>query len=141
MSARVRRGAADEGSMAVEIVVLVPVLVLLLMLVVAFGRHVSAEGQTQAAAREAVRAASLARNAPDAQLAAQQAVDSTVPDTLTCEPVILDGAFVAGGTITTTVVCRVSYENLGAIGLRGSATLTATSSAPLDRFRSTGAAP
>lgn len=125
--------------MAVEIVVLVPLLMLLLMLVVAFGRHVSAEGQTQAAAREAVRAATLARTAEGAQLAAQDALDATVPDTLECEPVLLDGAFVAGGTLTVTVTCAISYANLGALGLPGSTSISATSSAPLDLHRSVGA--
>ena len=139
MSARARRATGDDGTMAVEIVVLVPLLMLLLMLVVAFGRHVSAEGQTQAAAREAVRAATLTRTADDARVAAQDALDATVPDTLTCEPVVLDGAFVAGGTLTVSVRCAVSYANLGALGLLGATTITATSSAPLDLHRSIGA--
>ena len=54
-------GGADggeRGSMSVEMIVLVPVLLLIVMIAVAGGRLVSAEGMVQAAARDAARAAS-----------------------------------------------------------------------------------
>ena len=44
--------------MAVEVVMLVPVLLLVMLLVVAMGRYVSAQGAVAAAARDAVRSAS-----------------------------------------------------------------------------------
>jgi len=133
------RARQDDGSMAIEIVVLVPVLVMLMMLVVAFGRHVSAEGDAQAAAREAVREATLARSQPEAVLAAQAGAAASVPAGLTCDPAVLEGAFVAGGTISATVTCTVSWADLGMIGLTGSTTVHATASAPLDLYRRTGA--
>lgn len=124
--------------MAVEIVVLVPLLVLVMVLIVAFGRYVTAEGDTQAAAREAVRAASLERDQASALTAARSAATASLPDTLVCAPVELTGAFVAEGTVTAEVQCEVSWANLGLIGLSGTAEVAATSSAPLDRFRRTG---
>ena len=125
--------------MAIEIVVLVPVLVMLMMLVVAFGRHVSAEGDVQSAAREAVRAATLTRSGPDALLAAQAGASASVPASMDCAPVTLDGAFVAGGTLTATVECSVSWADLGMIGLSGTTTVSGSSSAPLDLYRRTDA--
>ena len=45
--------------MAVEVVILAPVLLMFVMLVVAGGRYVSVQGDIEAAARDAARAASL----------------------------------------------------------------------------------
>lgn len=124
--------------MAVEVVILVPALLMIVVLVVAFGRYVSAEGQAQAAVREGARAATLARDADSARAAAQSAVAAVVPESLTCDPAQLSGAFVAGGTITVTVRCDVSWRSLGLIGLSGTAEVRASSGAPLDLYRRVG---
>jgi Flp pilus assembly protein TadG len=123
--------------MAVEIVILIPVLLAFLMLVVAFGRFVSARGDVEAAARDAVRAASLERTAGDADAAAR----ATVSATLTrpgCRAPALSGAFVAGGIVTVTLTCSVPMADLGLIGVPGSLSINASSAAPLDTFRRTG---
>jgi len=132
------RAERERGSMAVEIVVLVPMLLMVMVLVVALGRYVSAEGDTEAAAREAVRAATLERDAGSARSAALAAAAATVPDSLSCDPAAMSGAFVNGGTVTVDVTCQVSWANLGLIGLSGSVEVTASSSAPLDVYRRTG---
>jgi len=132
------RGAGDDrGSMAVEVVVLVPILLLVLSLIVGFGRYVSTQGDARAVAREAVRAATIARSQATAAVAAQQAADASTPDDLRCDPVDLGGTYEPGGIITVTVRCRVSWAGLADIGLLGGAEVTATSAAPLDRFRRT----
>ena len=130
-----RTGRRDAGSMAVEVVVLVPALVMIMMLVVAFGRYVTAEGDAQAAAREAVRAASLQRDEGAALAAAQAAADAVLPDTLACRPVVLSGDFLPGATLSVEVSCDVSWSNLGLIGLSGSAAVAGAASAPLDLYR------
>lgn len=130
---------SDRGSMAVEVVVLVPVLLMVAVLVVAFGRYVSAEGDVAAAAREAARAATFERDPAAAVLAAQAAASAVVPDTLSCRPVVLDGVFEAGQTLTVELRCEVSWQNLGLIGLSGTAEVTGSGSAPLDEYRRTAA--
>jgi len=127
--------------MAVEIVVLVPALVLVMLLVVALGRYVSAEGAAQAAAREGARAASFARDEASARTAAQTSAAASVPSTLECDPAELTGVFEAGETVTVRVRCDVSWANLGLIGLEGSASVSASSSTPLDTYRRTGGTP
>ena len=62
--------------MAVEFVVAAPALVLLLLLVSAGGQWLSATGDVGSAARDAVRAASVARTFPEAQDNAQTAARS-----------------------------------------------------------------
>ncbi|MBO0923874.1 pilus assembly protein [Cellulomonas sp. zg-ZUI199] len=128
----------DRGSMAVEVVVLVPLLVLMMFLVVAFGRFVSAEGAAQAMARDAVRAATLERSGDAALAAARAMADAAAPDSLRCEPAELTGDFVAGDLVTVEVRCRVSFSDLGLVGLPGSADVTGSSTAPLDTWRRTG---
>ena len=129
--------AGERGSMAIEVVVLVPILLLVLSLIVGFGRYVSTQGDARAIAREAVRAATIARSASTAAVAAQEAADASTPDDMRCQPVDLGGAYEPGGIITVTVRCRVSWAGLADIGLLGGAEVTATSAAPLDRFRRT----
>ena len=55
----------DRGSMAVEFVVAAPALVLLLLLVSAGGQWLNLTGKVGSAARDAVRAASVARTFAD----------------------------------------------------------------------------
>lgn len=137
-TSRVRAHASDSGSMAVEIVVLVPVMLAMLFLVVAFGRYVSAEGEAQAIARDAVRAASLERDQVSAATAAQQVAAAAVPSSLTCRPATLTGAFAPGAVLNVNLECTVSFDELGFIGLPGTARIEASSSAPLDVYRRNG---
>ncbi|MEN0128125.1 MAG: TadE/TadG family type IV pilus assembly protein [Brevundimonas sp.] len=132
-----RRPSGEAGSMAVEIVILVPVLLLLLSLIVAMGRFVTTQGDVQAAARESVRAATLARDVASARVAAQEAATASLPADADCRNVELSGDFTAGSTLTVTLRCDVSWKNLSELGLGASTTITEKSSAPLDRFRRT----
>jgi Flp pilus assembly protein TadG len=124
--------------MAVELVILTPVLVSFILLVVAFGRYVAVRGEVEALSRDAVRQASMQRTAADAQAAATATVAAARDPRRTCTVPVLSGAFVPSGSITVTLTCEVSYAGLGLIGLPGSATVQATSAAPLDTYRRVG---
>ncbi|WP_203434106.1 TadE/TadG family type IV pilus assembly protein [Jiangella asiatica] len=123
--------------MAVEVVILAPILVAVMMLVVGLGRYVDRSGDVEAMARDAVRAASLQRDAGSARAAAQDIVDSTRPDGVTCQPIDLGGQFAPGGTISVEVRCQVSFDGLGFVGFPGSATMEGVSFAPIDTLRRT----
>ncbi len=124
--------------MAIEVVILVPVLFLITMLVVAFGRFVDTRGEVEALARDAVRAASLERDAASGRAAAQAVASRPLPNTITCPTVQVTGSFAPGSTITATLDCRVSWAGLGLIGLNGSTPVSGISSAPLDTLRRSG---
>ena len=112
-------GGADggeRGSMSVEMIVLVPVLLLIVMIAVAGGRLVSAE-EADAAARRSLAAADTA----NAQ----------------CSGGVDVGGFGRGGTVTATVSCRVELSDLGLVFLPGATTVTASSTAPVDTWRGT----
>lgn len=124
--------------MAVEVVLITPVLVAFMLLVVAFGRYVAVRGEVEAASRDAVRAASLERDATAALSAAAGTANATLGGRWNCQAVGLSGEFVAGGTISTELTCQVPVDDLGLLGLPGTVTVSATSSAPLDIYRRTG---
>jgi len=124
--------------MAVEVVLITPVLVAFMLLVVAFGRYVAVRGEVEAASRDAVRAASLERDTTAALAAAGRTANATLGGRWNCQALALRGEFAAGSTISTELTCQVPVDDLGLLGLPGTVTVTATSSAPLDIYRRTG---
>lgn len=129
--------AGERGSMSVEMIVLVPVLLLIVMIAVAGGRLVSAEGMVQAAARDAARAASIERSAGEADAAARRSLAAADTADAQCSGGVDVGGFGRGGTVTATVSCRVELSDLGLVFLPGATTVTASSTAPVDTWRGT----
>ena len=129
--------AGERGSMSVEMIVLVPVLLLIVMIAVAGGRLVSAEGMVQAAARDAARAASIERSAGEADAAARRSLAAADTANAQCSGGVDVGGFGRGGTVTATVSCRVELSDLGLVFLPGATTVTASSTAPVDTWRGT----
>jgi len=132
------RARADAGSMAVELVLLAPLLVAFLMIVAAFARYVAVEGEVEAAAREAARAASIERSAAAAGTAAGRAAAAVLPPGAQCTSPVIGGSFTEGGVVTVELSCQVDLSDLGLLGLPGSVLLTGTSAAPLETFRRVG---
>lgn len=129
----------ERGSMAIEAVLLTPVLVAAIMVIVAGGRYVDARGQTNSAAYAAARAASLTTN-QDAAVAAgrEAAADSMADRGLACSglKVAIDaGEFGPGGTVRATVACTADLSDLAGIGLPGTKTFTFTAVVPLEEHR------
>ena len=123
--------------MAVEVVILTPVLMMFVMLIAACGRYVAVQGDIQATARDAVRAASLQRSVDEAHGAATTIVQQSLDADTTCRPLTLSG-FQAGGVVRVDLDCEVSYDGLGLIGLPGSVRVQTMSQAPIDIYRRTG---
>ena len=123
--------------MAVEVVILTPVLMMFVMLIAAGGRYVAVQGDIQATARDAVRAASLERSAAEAHAAASSVMQQSLDDATNCRPLALSG-FAPGGIARVDLDCEVSDAGLGLIGLPGSVRIQAVSQAPIDVYRRTG---
>lgn len=132
----------ERGSASLELVLLTPALVLLLLLVAAGGRLEQARGQLDGTAREAARAASIARSAPNAESDAQALATQRLGDEgITCADLSVatdTSNFRAGGFVTTTVSCRVDLSDLFGLALPGSRTMTATATEPIDVYRRSG---
>jgi Flp pilus assembly protein TadG len=135
-----RDPVTDAGSIAVELVVLTPVLFVLALMTVAFGRVSEARQQVVEAARAGAQAAAVLPDAPSAQAgAAQLAVLDLFSRTHTCSAsaVAVDVTrFTPGGSVTVQVTCNVNLSDLSVPGVPGSTTLRASATAPIDPYRS-----
>jgi Flp pilus assembly protein TadG len=133
----------DDGSLSVELAILLPAFILLALIAVAFGRDTIAQSSVDLAAHDAARAASLARNATDAQSAASAAAHDTLDGSSTsCSAVTVtvdtSGFAIPVGqpaTVSVTITCTVPLADLALPGMPASRVLTSTFSSPLDIYR------
>lgn len=132
---------SERGSATLELVLLTPALIALLLLVAAGGRIEGARGQLDGTAREAARAASIARTPAAAQAAAAEVANGRLGSTrIACGGLSVTtdtSQFRAGGSVRTTITCNVQLSDLVGIALPGSRTLTATATEPVDLYRRT----
>lgn len=136
-----RRGRRrrERGSLAIELVILTPILVLFMAVLVALGRIVEAQGQVDGAARDAARAASIAQTSSgialqDAQTAADQDLVGAGKCVDTPQVSFGGGTDLApGGVVNVVITCKVSLPALSFIGFQ-TKTITGHASAPIDTF-------
>ena len=132
--------------MAVEFVIAAPALVLLLLLVSAGGQWLNLTGDVSAAARNSVRAASIARDFGTAQTDAQTAAADDLTGVCaggapsTTVQLFQGGApvgpddFPTAQDVEVTVRCTASLKVFRAIGFPLNHQFTDTAAAPLDPF-------
>lgn len=130
----------ERGSLALEPVVLTPVLILTLWIVGALTlRTMVAHAQVDSAARDAARAASIARSAPNAQQAATTAATSSLQRARrTCQAIHITTdtqRFQPGGTVKVTITCTIRLHDLGLSVLPADPTTSATYTIPIDPNR------
>ncbi|WP_242619829.1 TadE/TadG family type IV pilus assembly protein [Actinomadura fibrosa] len=135
----------DGGSMSLEMVLVTPLFVGFLLFLAGAGRMVDAQSQVDGAARDGVRAASIARSAPSAQDLADEAASANLRghDWCTGGPVVRTdvSAWGPGGRVVVTITCDVDLGDLSFIGLPGSKRLQGRAVAPIDTFTYRGTDP
>ena len=139
------RRASDRGAFAaLELVILTPFVIVMMLLVVGFGRVERGRELVDQAAQAAARAASLAPNPAAAQAVATRAARQTLRNGgLSCRG---DGAdawadtshFGPGGSVTAHVTCNVALGDVAMAGFPGRLTLTATSTSTIGQYQQTG---
>lgn len=132
---------ADGGSVTLELVVLAPTLILTFLLAIAAGRIAQAHQAVEAAARDAARQASIARDPATARIAAlTSAKASLAREGLHCRPnVTVDTSGFARpigepAIVTAHIACTVQLADIAAAGIP-TTTVTATFASPLDPYR------
>lgn len=129
--------------MAVEFVVAAPALALLLLIVAGGGQWLNLTGEVSAAARDAARAASVARTFQDAQqnatTAAQDDLSGICQGGLTVGPPqpVTGGtpaSFATAQDIVVTVSCNANLSVFQSVGFSVSQTFSNAATAPLDPF-------
>jgi Flp pilus assembly protein TadG len=142
---RFSRCCQDErGSVAAELTLVTPFLVLLLVFVaVLIHRGVDSRLRLNDVAHQGARAASLARTPGAAIDAARQTVTAALAQAgVDCRNPSVDvdtSDFQPGGLVTVTVVCHVDLTDAPELGAGTSRTLTATASSPIDAWRAAAA--
>jgi Flp pilus assembly protein TadG len=125
--------------MALELAILAPLVIVMLLTVVAFGRITQGRASVDQAAAAAARAASLAPSSGQADADGTQAARDTLTGAgLSCASSSVDvdtTAFRPGGQVTASVVCTVDLTRLVLAGLPGSLTLHASVTSPIETQR------
>lgn len=132
----------ERGSIAVEVAVIAPALVFLMLLVVYAGKVSEADGNVERAASDAARAASLRQYPGDATTDAQDTAAANLTAAgvpcLTLTTNVDTDDFAPGGTVTVTVRCEASMEDVTLLGVPGRRTFTATAVEVIDTYRGVG---
>ena len=138
MTPRLRGARGDAGPL--EVVLLVPVVLLVFGLVVAFSRTTTATEHVAHAAAVGARAAASAQTAGGANALASQVVAEALAQVgMSCAAPLVVGAFTPGGSVTVTVTCVVDLGDVTRFGLLpGSRTLRASVTEVIDRTRGVG---
>lgn len=129
----------ERGAATVEFVLITPVLVLMMLFVVGLGRFGVAQGDVNGAARDAARAASIARTAADAKVDGEAAANAALAERqVPCESVAVkvDPATFAPGTdVVADVTCVVQLHDVSQFWTPGSVTIRSHFVSTIDRFR------
>lgn len=135
------RGARGDAG-PLEVVILVPVVLAMFALVVAYGRTTQADTKVEHAAAVGARAAAAAQTAGGGEVRARDVVDASLAQAgVSCQGSSVDvsGDYAPGGRVTVTVTCEASLGDLIGLGIPfGSRTLAATATEVIDRTRGGG---
>ncbi|MEA2536791.1 MAG: hypothetical protein QOF11_1025 [Chloroflexota bacterium] len=136
---------SERGTMALEMAILAPLLLILFMFLLACGRYFQTSSQLENAARDGARAASQTRSLAEAQRAIDQAVSRTMDQSVgSCKASAagtITSAFAAGSPLSVEVTCTINYRDLGLLGLGGDTKITKKFSSSLDPYRGVRDAP
>jgi Flp pilus assembly protein TadG len=140
----------ERGSMSVELAVIIPVLVFLMILVALGGRLVEARSAIDGAARDAARAASLARYPGTGPLGATTLADQAAASDLTgyCTGgdlnvdvtnfPALGNAAQLGDNVTVTVNCGINATAFSGFDIANPHWMSGAAVSPLDPYMCRG---
>lgn len=136
---RVRAGDRDVGLIALELAIITTFVVVMLLLVVGFGRVSRSRQLVDQAAQAAARAGSLTPSPAAANAAAGRAASETLSGGgMSCQAmsVVLDTShFYPGGQVVAHIACTANLSGLTMAGMPGRLTLRAQSTSPLENHR------
>ena len=110
--------------MAIELAMAAPALLLVLLLVFAYGRAAAVNGTLESGTRDAARSATFSRSYAEAEQRAHAvvvaAVEDDVPDRcLDSLQVLVSDTFAPGRPVTVSATCRYDLADLGLPGAPG----------------------
>ncbi|MFC5268239.1 TadE/TadG family type IV pilus assembly protein [Kribbella qitaiheensis] len=134
-----KRLRGERGTMALEMVILAPILLILFMFLLACGRYFQTSSLLENAARDGARSASQTRSLAAAQGQVDEAVTRTMDQAVkSCKDSAggtITTAFAAGSPLSVEVTCTINYRDLGLLGIGGDTTITKKFSSSVDPYR------
>ncbi|HEX5772640.1 MAG TPA: TadE family protein [Nocardioidaceae bacterium] len=135
-----RRGARGErGSLAIEMAMIVPSILLIFGLIFVYGMAASVNGNLESATRDAARSATLARSYDEARERARVVVREGIRGLpKTCRDSVavdVSPTFEPGEPVTVTVTCTYSISEIGLPGAPGSLSPESSFTSMLDPYR------
>jgi TadE-like protein len=134
----VRPATDDRGSLSVELVIIVPMLLLMLALVYGIARVAQTNQTFEAGVRDAARAATQARSKTQALQVAEASLRTSLgpgaTDCLDTLEVEIPGGYRAGYIVTVDASCRYALGDL-VPGVPGKVPVQASFASPLDPNR------
>ncbi|MEO3807307.1 TadE family protein [Nonomuraea sp. B1E8] len=138
----------ERGSIALEMAIIAPALIALLVMVIGLGRVSFAHSAIEAAARDAARQASIARDPATARSAALSSARAALArEGLACAPSVavdttgLSAPLGRPATVVAQVSCEVQLADLAVPGIPGTKNLTSRFTSPIDLYRARGDQP
>lgn len=137
-----RRWRGDTGSLAIELAMLAPALLLIFGLIFAYGRVGQVNGVLESGTRDAARSVTMSRSLGEAQaradLAVAQALGAAPTSCRSSVRVTIEGAFQPGSPVTVSARCTYSLADIGLPGAPGSITANSSFTSMLDPYRGIG---
>ncbi|TDD67234.1 pilus assembly protein [Actinomadura darangshiensis] len=128
----------DRGTVAVELTLFTPLLVLVLLLLVAAARLVSAREKVNDAAHQAARSASIVTSPRTAAaVAVSTAHRAITAGGVACQRLEVSTdttGFHPGGSVTVQLTCTVTLSDLALLAVPGTRAISARFTAPIDRW-------
>jgi Flp pilus assembly protein TadG len=135
------RRRTERGSLAVEMAMIAPGLLMIFGLIFAYGRAAGVNGTLESGTRDGARSATMARSYDEAVARARQAVADAITGTpQACQnslDVTVSQNFQPGEAITVTATCTYGLDDLGLPGAPGSIRPESSFTSMLDPYRGT----
>ena len=112
---RIGRGTKDRGAVMVELALILPILVMLLIGIIDFGRAFNAQVSIQGAAREGARSLALGQSSAEVATAVNGAAGAVVPSGIAqtrCPTTVL-ATSQATVTVSSTFDFNIPFVSLG----------------------------
>ena len=131
---------SDRGSVAMEMVLLTPLLIIILMFVIHAGRAGQGVNLLKHAADQGARAASLVAEPRMISVAQQAVIQDLLTSGLSCVSPLVATNYEQSSlsaSVTVTVSCQTSNEGLSLLGAH-TVSMSASSTEVIDRYRARG---
>jgi Flp pilus assembly protein TadG len=133
------RRRSESGSLAIELAMLAPGILLIFALIFVYGRAAQVNGTLESGTRDAARSVTLARSYDDALARANAVMLDAMKDApQSCQDnlhVHVSGPYEAGRPVTVDVDCTYDISDLGLPGAPGTITARSSFTSMLDPYR------